>query len=379
MKKTIFITGATGNIGGKLAARIIEKEFDTRLVLLVRGEDILQAEQRVLHTLHVLSPELDLSAAKKRIEVVLGDISTPGFGLSSAQLNRLIENVTHIIHCAASTQFQLPIECARQTNVVGTANILRFAQRARLSGRMQGVAHVSTAYVCGDRDGIIYEDERCPVCKFANSYEQSKWETEQMIGHTAAGLPLTVFRPSIVMGDSHSGRTTAFNVLYTPLRFIQQGMLTTLPCAPDTPLDVVPLDYVCDAIHHIFLRTRNWPGKTYHLVSGEHNSPTVADIVDGAVDYFNRINAAGSLSPVHFGKCALIGSAIAARGRVRRMLELIRVFEPYIGAHRLFNDRNTQRALLGSGISVPWFGDYLERLLNYCLQTNWGRQVRRAA
>lgn len=380
MADTIFITGATGNIGGKLVIRILEDDPSARLILLVRGKSTVEAEQRVEKVLGILSPETNLQENRKRIRVVCGDITVKGLGLSESVLDSLASEVTHIIHSAAATQFTLSLECTRQINFTGTRNVMEFAARVNKAGNLKRIAHISTAFVCGDRDGVILEDELCQGQKFSNSYEQSKWETETMVRELMSELPIAIFRPSIVVGDSVTGRTIAFNVLYTPLRFICRGDIKALPCSADTPLDVIPLDYAADAIHHIFLKTANCVGKTYNIVAGKEAAVTIGEIVRRAVRYVDFASAGQAVGQPGFVSPGLFSAASRfLHGKAKKILRLLQIYTPYISIKRVFDNRNTVQALQGTCISPPKLTGYLNVILSHCLETEWGKQNRQAA
>jgi len=380
MIRTLFITGVTGNLGGKLVLRILEDDPDARLILLIRGESIPHAMSRLENTLKTHDPGLDLQSYSKRVKVVCGDITSNGLGLSESVLNRLTSEVTHIIHSAAATKFQLPIEYSRLINYQGTANVMTLARRVRENGNLQGVAYISTAYVCGDRGGTVYEYELPDNARFSNTYEQTKWESERLVRSLMSELPVSIFRPSIIVGDSQTGRTAAFNVLYTPLRLIYEGMITTLPCSTRVPLDVVPVDFVSDAINHIFLKSTDHIGKTYHIVAGCEKCMTVDEIVKHAVDYFNRYAATRPLRQVRFMPEILSHALLpVVSHKARRTTDFMSLYKPYISVTRLFNDTNARHVLKGTSISVPALSGYFDTILSHCLETNWGRKMRRAA
>jgi thioester reductase-like protein len=377
---TIFITGATGNIGGKIAASILKEDSTTRLVLLVRGNSDVEARRRIENVFSILSSEIDLLQMRKRVRVISGDITLSGLGIPEPLLSHLADEVTHIIHAAAATKFQLPLEHARLVNYVGTKNVMDFAGKAQRAGRLQRVAYISTAYVCGDERGTIYEGDVGNDQRFSNTYEQTKWESEQLVRNPMRGLPYTIFRPSIVVGDSQTGKTLAFNVLYAPLKYIYQGMLTALPCSPGTPLDVVPVDFVSNAIHHIFMRTELCTSKIYHIIAGSEKAATVGEIVDYAVEYFNSISPDGSLAGVTFLPANSDYEATTFfQSKGRRMLQLVKMYEPYIRVERSFDNTNTIEALKGTNISAPKLSSYYSTILKYCFATDWGGDMKYAA
>jgi thioester reductase-like protein len=380
MVNTIFITGATGNIGGKVVTRILKDDVSVRLILLVRASSNMEAQRRVEDVVRVLSPEIDLVQARKKIRVICGDITLNGLGLPESVLFSLAGEVTHIIHAAATTKLELPLEDARLVNHIGTKNVMTFARQALEAGTLQRIAYVSTAYVCGKKEGVIYEDEKNPPTQFSNTYQETKWEAEQLILNSLSDLPFVIFRPSIVVGDSQTGVTIAFNVLYTPLKWIQKGMLTILPGSPNTPLDVVPVDFVTDAIHHIFLKTEQCVGKTYHLVAGRAKSTTVGEIVERGLHYFNHTGENEALARIKFlppGSYESVSPFLS--GKERRALQLVKIYEPYICVTRFFDNTHTLETLQGTSISAPILSSYFDNILAYSFATNWGKYTKNAA
>ena len=271
-ERTIFITGGTGNIGTALIERLLTRDHSTRLILLVRGGSTEQARERIENSLQMLSPQFCFADHAERVTLLTGDITERFLGLDPATWTRVAGELTEIVHCAAATKFLLPLPCARTINVTGTAHVLALAEAAHRHGQLRQMVHVSTAFVSGDRTGIIYEEDRTPPTGFANAYEQTKWEGEQLVRAKMPELPLTTARPSVVVGDSRTGRTLAFNVLYTPLRLIHDGRLKRIPILAKAQLDVVPLDYVADALAHIAGSYQQTVGRTFHLVAGARQS-----------------------------------------------------------------------------------------------------------
>ena len=146
-------------------------------------------------------------------------------------------------------------------------------------------AQISTAYVAGTHAGRFCESDLDVGQAFNNSYEQSKFEAERLV-RSWHDLPFTILRPSIVVGDRNSGWTAAFNVLYWPLRALARGIFPAVPGTPSSPVDVVSIDYVADAIHELCERPGP-SGQTYHLTAGL-NASTMGEIVSFASGYFHR-------------------------------------------------------------------------------------------
>ena len=155
-----------------------------------------------------------------------------------------------MMHCAASIAFDLPLEDARAINVEGTREVIGFARECKALGRLERFVHVSTAYVSGKQSGTFRERQLDAAQEFRNTYEQTKWEAEHVV-MAAGDLAPAIARPSIVMGESDTGWTPAFNVLYWPLRAFSRGLFDEIPALPAAHVDVVPVDYVADALVHL--------------------------------------------------------------------------------------------------------------------------------
>jgi long-chain acyl-CoA synthetase len=380
MKKVIFLTGATGLVGSNLIPRILKNDSKSRLIVLIRGNSEEEAEHRVDEMLWAMREEIDFNQAKQRIQVIRGDITLERLGLSKALYNKMTKEVTHIIHSAATVQFQLPLECTRLVNCEGTRNVMVLAKLAQKNGQLQKVAYISTAYISGNREGRIFEDELDCGQQFGNTYEQTKFESEKYVRSLIGELPIMIFRPSIIVGDSRTGKTTAFNVLYLPLKLIYRGIVSTLPGSRYTPLDVVPVDFVCDAIHHIFFNNNGCAGRTYHLTASQEKATTTGEVVDLASDFFNRTTLDQRIPQIKFVPKDLCHKARPfVRSHTKRVLQAMEPYEPYLSGERVFDNANTCSALKGTKIAPPQFKVYYQTILGYCIETDWGKNLKYAA
>ena len=168
--------------------------------------------------------------------------------------------------------------------------------------------------MAGNHAGAFAECDHDVGQEFHNSYEQSKFEAEQLV-RSHDGLPYTILRPSIVVGDSTNGWTAAFNVLYWPLRAFARGLFTAVPAIPSAPVDVVSIDYVADAAYEL-CETSCGNGATYHLTAGE-NASTIGELASLASRYFRR-PVPQVVPPADFaGDHARRRRAQGARGRER--------------------------------------------------------------
>jgi long-chain acyl-CoA synthetase len=364
----VLLTGATGFVGMELLARYLERT-DRRVYALVRGANERDVTARVEHTLLCLFGADHPYA--RRVVAVRGDITRPGLGLGSKR-DRLAERVSEVVHGAASVSFGLGLEDLRQVNVEGTRRVLEFAERADARGGLRRFSYISTAYVAGEHVGCFSEDELDVGQRFRNSYEESKFEAECLVTRARRRLPVTVLRPSIIVGERGSGWTQSFNVLYWPLRAYARGAYSSLPARRDAPVDVVPVDYVADAIFAL-TQAREAEGATFHLTAGAHTS-SVGELVELASAFFER-PAPGLIEPSLYRR---VVHPLLVRGtrdeRKRRALERSEVFFPYFAARVRYDDRRCRVALCGTGIGPTPLHAYFDRLIEFALAADWGRR-----
>ena len=234
------------------------------------------------------------------------------------------------------------------------------------------MSYVSTAYVAGDHVGCFSEDDLDTGQRFRNTYERSKFEAECVIARAHGQLPVTIFRPSIIVGERDSGWTASFNVLYWPLRAFARGAYAALPARGGAPVDVVPIDYVADAIFALSA-AREAEGATFQLTAGADSS-TVGELVELAAAFFKR-RAPRLIEPSLYLRMVHPVLVQAANDeRSRRALVRSEVFFPYFAMQAGFDNRRTRVALRGSGIATAPLRSYFDRLLQFALAAEWGRR-----
>jgi thioester reductase-like protein len=333
----VLLTGATGFVGREILSRFLERD-DRHVYALVRAASEPDAAGRL--------------PAHDRLTAVPGDIEQDDLGLSPEASERLSREVTTVLHCAASVSFDMPLDESRSVNVEGTRRMLRFARGCR---RLERFSYVSTAYVAGEPGGLFREDELAVGQRFRNPYERSKFEAELALRREGADLPLQILRPSIVVGDSTTGRTTSFNVLYGPLKAFARGAIPAIPARRAAPVDIVPVDYVADRVHE--LATRG-PNGTFHLVAGR-NATTVGRLLELSSEELGRPKPT-VLPPKLYRRLVHPWLRLKYRG-LRRM----EVYFPYFAMRVRFDDRR-----LGPG---PRVESYFHRLVRYAQRVRWGR------
>jgi long-chain acyl-CoA synthetase len=359
----LLLTGATGFVGMEVLGRYLEQS-NRRIITPVRASDDAAATERIRATLRGLFG-VRARRYERRVQAIAADLTAPGLGLSEARRIEIAARTTKIVHSAASVSFALPLEESRAINLEGTRRVLELAELAQERGGLERYAHISTAYVAGTHAGRFRECD-CQVGQgFRNAYEQSKFESEELV-RSRPELPTTILRPSIVVGDRRSGWTAAFNVLYWPLRAFARGLYPAVPAIPSAPVDVVSIDYVADAVYAI-CQSDTGIGESYHLTAGPHAS-SVAELVELASNYFDR-PPPQVLAPQEFAEYAK-----NITGVQRSALGQSAIYFPYFACSTEFDNSQARARLEPAGISVWPLAAYLERLLDFATRTRWGKR-----
>ena len=253
----VFFTGFPGFIGTRVVAQLLRGDPDQRVAALV--------EPRMADRAREAASRLD----GQRVEILEGDIADRRLGLSDEQLGRLREEVTIAYHLAAIYDLAVPFEIAQRVNVDGTGNVLELCASCE---RLRRLHYVSTAYVAGDRTGVVYEHELALGQRFKNHYESTKFQAELWVRDAMDAVPVTIYRPAIVVGDSKTGETQKFDGPYYMLRTIARSLRMggRIPQfgASAAPFNVVPVDFVADALTTAATDEAS-VGETLHLVDPE--------------------------------------------------------------------------------------------------------------
>jgi nucleoside-diphosphate-sugar epimerase len=188
-------------------------------------------------------------------------------------------------------------------------------------------------------------------------------------------LPVQIFRPSIIVGEEKTGWTATFNVLYPPLKAFEAGAYPALPARRSTPVDVVPVDYVADAIVELASQPAE-RGEVHHLVAGPR-ATTVGRLGERAGRYF--IMRPPPLVPPRLYRLLHPLLVRLTRGRKRRALRRTEALFPYFWMRVRFDNRRARSRLERAGIEAPAPESYFDRLLGFAVASRWGkRHVSRA-
>jgi thioester reductase-like protein len=341
------MTGFPGFLGRALLPGILRRTGSDALCL-VQSKYAGLAAQRV-EELAVADASL-----KGRIQLIEGDITQPGLGLNRDGL----QGVTEAWHLAAIYDLAVERQLAVRVNVEGTRYVLDTLERCP---NLQRLHYFSTCYVSGRYAGPFGEDDLEVGAPFNNYYEETKHYAEAEIRrHMAAGLPATIYRPSIVVGDSHTGETQKYDGPYFIMQWLlRQPKVAVLPIAGDptmTRVNVVPRDFIVDAVGHLSgLATSE--GRTYQLADPQ--PLTVQQMIETLAQATDRKLIAVPL-PRKVAK-----GALAHLPGVYQLLRIPPEAVDYFAHPTHYRTDHTQADLAGSGIAAPPFRSYVERLVEF--------------
>jgi thioester reductase-like protein len=357
----ILVTGATGFLGVRLVRELLDRNPQATLALLIRDRPGQSGQQRV----DAFVPPSERS----RVHVYSGDVGLPNCGLDPAAFDRLTAETTRVIHSAATVRFDHTLEEARRINVEGTRRVLDLAAASR---QLRSLAYVGTAYVAGERTDLVREDELAIGQGYRNTYEQTKAEAEALVRSRLASMPGVILRPSIIVGDSQTGVTSSFKMMYWPLKIYARGLWRTVPGYPDAVLDIVPVDYVAASVARLLFDPAAL-GSTVHLCAGPRGSATIQQIASRAMEYFQAPEPR-YVDPKLFFAVVRPILFMALWGKKRRVLRDGRAYRDYFTMRMQFDTTNAERLLEPVGVRSPHVLDYLDRLFNYCVASEWGRK-----
>jgi thioester reductase-like protein len=359
----IFLTGGTGYIGAHVAANLLE-QHDATLNLLVRGHDPREAELRLWRAfqLHLPFPKF-YEYLQAKIRIFRGDLTSPQFGLEAGDYDRLVHTTDSIIHCAASLNRKSEKSCLN-VNLRGTLEVVQLARRSQYYHGLRRFSNVSTVAVAGKRSHeVVLEDQSIEWGRSDyDPYARTKKFCEHMVRELLPDVPLTIFRPSIVLGDSRYPQTTQFEMVRS---FVFLAGLPVLPFRPHDKIDIVNVDFVANAISTLHMKAN--PGHdTYHLSSG-NDAQTFQELTTALAEEQSKRGPV--FLPILEGPFGSVVNALANRkGPVGLGAALMKVFLPYLTWNTVFD--NT-RATSEMGRKPAPFSKYSFPLLRFSREHNF--------
>jgi nucleoside-diphosphate-sugar epimerase len=324
--RLLFFTGYPGFLGSALLPRVLARDSEAIAICLVQPKFAALARQR--------ARELG-----DRVRFLEGDITSP-IAFSP-------NDVAEIYHLAAIYDLSVSRELGMRVNVEGTRRVLDFAERCPSLRRLH---YISTCYVSGRHDGVFREDDLAAGQSFNNFYEETKFLAELEV-RKRTQLPSTIYRPSVIVGDSRTGATQKYDGPYYVLQWIlRQPRIAILPVVGRTRkyrFNVVPRDFIIDAIDFLAAHGR---AKCYQLA--DPDPLTVDEIIKTFASATGR-------------KIVRIPLPMALAKLGAPLLRIPRGAVNYFTQPTTYDTTNAQRDLAGSGITVPRFNDYAPRLVEF--------------
>jgi NAD(P)-dependent dehydrogenase (short-subunit alcohol dehydrogenase family) len=353
-----FVTGATGFIGQFLVRR-----------LLSRGKPIYVLVRRgSLAKLAALKEEW--GAGDKDVIPVIGDLAKKNLGVADADLRKLKGKVDHLFHLAAIYDLKAGAEEQQAANVEGTRHAVQCAQALAVGC----FHHVSSIAAAGLYDGVFREDMFEEAEDLDHPYFKTKHDSEAIVRNECK-RPFRIYRPGFVVGDSQTGYIDKIDGPYYFFKFIQRMRRMLPPWMPMIGIEggrinIVPVDYVADAMDFL-AHKKGLDGKCFHLTDPDpHRIGEVLNIFAKAAhapQMTMRLNARmfGFIpAPILYG----LGSLSPIKRMVRAVLTDLGVPKDvfqFINWPTRYDNRDTVKALKGSGIAVPHLDSYAAKLWDY--------------
>lgn len=374
-----FVTGATGAVGSAIVPQLLD-DPDTQVRLLVRADSDATLADRLDELINFWGWRGD-SEKLSRIQALRGDATQPHFGLSDTSYAGLTGDLTHILHCAGTVRMNLPLEEARHSALDSTRHTLALARTLAEAGRLAKVEFVSTLGVAGKRPGLFPEVWLDEPPAFHNTYEQAKYEAEVLVGKAIERerLPITVHRPSMVVGDNRTGRIIHFQIFYYLCEFLSgRRTLGLFPDFGGARLDVIPVNWVAEAIV-ASSRMTDTTGRIFHLCSGANLAPRLEAIKDWIRQAFRahglRMPPSTRLRRPWFAAMAGLAARLAPERR-RKALSTLPIYLDYLADQQGFDNSRYLAWLAGRSLCLPDAQQYLPRVIEYYLRQRYPTQTR---
>lgn len=364
----ILLTGSTGYIGAHIASNLLADHAEP-LNLLVRARDLPEARGRLWRSfqLHMDFARFE-SYANSRIHIFLGDLTDKRFGLADDDYARLVHTTDSVVHCAASLNRKSEKSCLN-VNLRGTLEVVQLAMRARDHHGLRRFSHVSTVAVAGHRANEVVQEDTAIDWNRSDydPYARTKKFCEHMVHELLHDVPRTIFRPSIVLGDSLRAETNQFDMVRA---FVFLAGLPVLPFRPNDRIDIVPVDFVADAVATLHQK-HNPDHVIYHLSSGR-DSETFSVLTEALSQ------AQGKRAPMFVpeleGPSSKVLNALAGTaGKVGGTATLLKVFFPYLVWNTVFDNA---RVVTEMGRRPAPFSQYCYPLLRFSRENNFAYKYR---
>ena len=345
--ETIFLTGFPGFIAERLVKRLAKP--DTQFFLLVQSQFVEKAMQTVKEIAQSANTPLENFA------LVEGDITRENLGISEKDLAVVQSEITDVYHLAAVYDLAVEKDLAYRVNVEGTRNVNEFVKKLP---NLRRYNYVSTCYVSGNRKGVIYETELEHDAGFRNFYEETKYEAELEVEKLKAEFPVTIFRPSVVVGDSQSGETAKYDGIYYLIHYLRKApkLLRFVNVGnKNVKVNLVPVDFVVESIA-VLAKDENAVGKTIALA--DPNPLTTEQVFDAIADAMTGKKSVIKPPPSLVEKSLMFPFSPAVSGLPHSSV-------PYFFVPQTYDTSVADKLLSMHNIACPNFQSYVKNLLKF--------------
>ncbi|MGI8493772.1 MAG: SDR family oxidoreductase [Pyrinomonadaceae bacterium] len=346
-KETIFLTGFPGFIAARLVKRLANAE--TQFFLLVQQQFIETAMREIREIASITDTPLENFA------LIEGDITLENLGISAEDLKTVRAETTAVFHLAAVYDLAVEKDLAYHVNVEGTKNVNDFVKSLP---NLKRYNYVSTCYVAGCRTGEILETELEHDTGFRNYYEETKYAAEMEVEKLKAEIPLTIFRPSVVVGDSQTGETAKYDGIYYLIQYLRKApqFLRFVNVGNEqVKLNLVPVDFVVEGIAALS-KDEAAIGKTIALADPQ--PLTTAQLFDEISESLTGKKSIIKPSPALVEKLLLLAISPAVSGLPHSAV-------PYFFISQTYDTTAAEQFLAAHDISCPSFASYVKNLIEF--------------
>lgn len=345
--ETIFLTGFPGFIAGRLVERLATP--GTQFFLLVQPAFVAKAKADVERI------AADSKVPLENFVLFEGDITSDNLGLNEDDRDLVCEETTDIFHLAAIYDLAVKKEPAFRVNVDGTKNVNDLARSVK---NLRRYNYISTCYVAGKRTGEILETELAHDAGFRNFYEETKYLAEVEAEKIKEEVPTTIFRPSVVIGDSKTGETAKYDGIYYVIFYYKRfpSLLRLVNVGNKlVKLNLVPVDFVVEGIAALS-KDPKAVGKTIALADPDPLS--TAAICDAIAEALTGKRSVLT-PPAKFIEWSLnLPFSPALTG-------LPHYGVPYFFIEQTYDTAQADELLAAHGVKCPRFGDYARNLVKF--------------
>ncbi|QQR64567.1 SDR family oxidoreductase [Candidatus Kaiserbacteria bacterium] len=369
---TIFITGATGNLGSRTLVEFL-LNTDARCVVLVYAPNLSDAEEQIRKVLSFWNVEWDV--VHDRLTVLCGDTTQKMLGLDSSIFDSLSHTVTHIIHCAAYFKLDMSLEDARRSIVEATENVAMLGIEATKNQVFKHFTYISSLDAVGMQEGTIYETFfDISQLRFLNTYQQAKAEAESYLHSLflTKQFPITVVRPSMLVGDAQTGKIINPQSLYHIIQDMFLKPPSILLPGRNFRIDPMPINFLAHGMRHMYDAPETC-GRVYHFVAGSNHNITIPKFIDLLQTiYYEQLGIRikkpifiAPLLPYIFMTILYTFLWGEPKRKVKEQRDMIRYF--FLNAKP---DNAQMKAFMESrGVEIPNITEYLPTLCAYIIQT----------